>query len=421
MSLVKSHHSNLYKNNLKTNKTEMTLIKDIAIDIINKHAPLIVDIESGRVSRSLLEKEIVIYLDQSTQYNMNREKIITDVFNYMFGYSHLQKYIDDESISDIDGSRHNFFMIKRNGIKEIVPINFEDENTFLNFCKLIIIRNGGVINENDCHARVADHKYRLRINVSIEPRNISGTSLTIRKHRMNSYSLQDLVKMNTLNDEMNIMLAKLMKSSARIIVIGKGGSGKTTLLRALLNEVSITDRILVCESDSELFPENPNFIVQRVKKGDKGRNAGLQELVKDGLTMSLDGYCVGELVGKEIWDFLKAGYTDHKIYGTLHALGIEETFLRIITMIGDTTTNMNDSNLISFISNSIDIIIYMKKFKIMNITQLIPIRNSTGMPRVNELFAFIPLYETNSLIEGDFVNRNELDDKLKDELKRKRI
>lgn len=421
MSLVKSHHSNLYKISRRSRNTEIALVKDIALNIINKHAPLIVDIENGKVSRNLLEKEIIIYLDQGSHFHTNREQIINDVFNYMFGYSHLQMYIEDESVSDIDGSRFDFFMIKRNGIREIIPTTFENEASFQNFCKLIVIRNGGVINENDCHARVADHKYRLRINVSIKPRNVSGTSLTIRKHRQESFKLADLVKMNALNIEMSILLSKLMKSSARILIIGKGASGKTTLLRALLNEISIKERILVCESDSELYLENPNFIVQRVQKGDNKRNVSLNDLVKDGLTMSLDGYCVGELVGEEIWDFLKAGYTDHKIYGTLHALGVEETFQRILTMIGNTNTNMNDENLMSFLVNSIDIIIYLKKFKVMSITQILSYEKQKMSVELNELFSFVPIYESEVALEGKFVSKNNLKSNLLDEIERKRI
>lgn len=421
MSLVKSHHSNLYKISRKSRNTEIALVKDIALNIINKHAPLIVDIENGKVSRNLLEKEIIIYLDQGSHFHTNREQIINDVFNYMFGYSHLQMYIEDESVSDIDGSRFDFFMIKRNGIREIIPTTFENEASFQNFCKLIVIRNGGVINENDCHARVADHKYRLRINVSIKPRNVSGTSLTIRKHRQESFKLADLVKMNALNIEMSILLSKLMKSSARILIIGKGASGKTTLLRALLNEISIKERILVCESDSELYLENPNFIVQRVQKGDNKRSVSLNDLVKDGLTMSLDGYCVGELVGEEIWDFLKAGYTDHKIYGTLHALGVEETFQRILTMIGNTNTNMNDENLMSFLVNSIDIIIYLKKFKVMSITQILSYEKQKMSVELNELFSFVPIYESEVALEGKFVSKNSLKSNLLDEIERKRI
>ncbi len=421
MSLIKSLHSSIKNETKMSSDTETTLIKDITIHIINSHSPLIVDIENGRANKELLEKEIVKYLDRSSYFHMSREIIIRDVFNYMFGYSHLQKFIDDESVSDIDGSRYDFFMIKRNGIKEIVPITFESEESFHNFCKLIIIRNGGVINENDCHSRVADHKFRLRINVSIKPRNISGTSLTIRKHRKNSYGLEDLVKLNTLSEEMKNSLVSLMRSTARIIIVGKGASGKTTLLRALLDEIPITERILVCESDSELYPSNPNFIVQKVQKGDSKRHATLEDLVKDGLTMSLDGYCVGEIVGVEVWEFLKAGYTDHKIFGTLHALGVEETFFRILTMLGDTTTNMNDENMLSFLANSMDIIIYMKKFKVMCVSQVIKYDKANKKMIINDLFNFESNNENDRAIHGHFVKKNRLDGSLSEEIERRSI
>lgn len=417
MSLVKSHHSNLYKGNSNDKLSLDILVKEISIHIISRHASLIVDIENKKASQTLLEHEIIKYLDQISNYKMNRDIVLNAVLNYMFGYSYLQKYIEDESVSDIDGSRYDFFMVKKNGVKEIIPVAFYNEESFYNFCKLIIIRNGGVINENDSHERVADHKYRLRINVSIKPRNISGTSLTIRKHRKKSYILSDFVKMKTISLEMELFLSKIMKTSARILIVGKGAAGKTTLLRALLNEISITERILVCESDSELYPENPNFIVQKVQKGEGNRKTSLDRLVKDGLTMSLDGYCVGEIVGQEVWDFLKAGYTDHKIYGTLHSPGIEETFDRILTMIGDTITNMSFNSLKLFISNSIDIIVYMKKFKVMSITQIFSSENKEV--KYNEIFSFEKLYETNNFLEGKFIKKNNLKGALNEEIQRR--
>lgn len=70
-------------------------------------------------------------------------------------------------------------------VKRDCPSFFWRRRKFLNFSKLVVIRNGGIINEKDCHARVSDSKFKLRINVTIGPRNVSGPSMTIRKHRQN--------------------------------------------------------------------------------------------------------------------------------------------------------------------------------------------------------------------------------------------
>lgn len=409
MSLIKSHHTQLDRQNAYEQPLSVDVIKEIITHIINKHASLIVDIETNDASPDLLHHEIAKYLDQTKQYEMNRDDVMLHVMNYMFGYGILQSYIEDEDVTDIDICRYDFIIIKKYGNKEVAPIRFSDELEFTNFCKLIVIRNGGVINESESHARVSDSKYRLRINVTIAPRNIIGSSMTIRKHRLSSYKISDLRQMQMMNASTEMFLKKLMKVSTRILIVGKGASGKTTLLRALLHEIPLTERFLVCESDTELYPENPNFIVQKVSQ-QKKKKLHLQELVRDGLTMSLDGYCIGELVGEEVHEFIKAGYTDHRIIGTLHAIGVEEAVPRMISMMD----KAQSEKMYEFIGQSLDIIIYMKKFKIVEIAE---IYYNKGLV-INKLLDYQIHMETTNRIEGTYSELGELESSLKEELNR---
>ncbi len=378
MSIITSHHIKLDSDNAVKNAISDTIIKDIISYIINTQSKLIVDIERKKADSSLLEQEIISYLDDKNHYNIERKQIIKAVFDYMFGYGILHDYIMDEDISDIDICRYDFIMIKKLGKKEIIPLSFQSEKEFTNFCKLIVVRNGGRINEHDTHARVSDSKYRLRINVSIAPRNTTGSSMIIRKHRLSSYSLSDLMHAQMMDEKVMHMIKNISKLSSRVLIIGKGGSGKTTLLRAMLSEIPITERFLICESESELYPENSNFIVQKVEKSDK-KNIDLNDLIKDGLTMSLDGYCIGELIGEEVYDFIKAGYTDHRILGTLHALGPMEALYRIKSM---NAMFMNQE--LDYIAKAVDIIIYLKDFKLISITEII----SEGDVVLNDLVVY---------------------------------
>lgn len=412
MSLIRSHQVKITEHNTYQPRLSVEVIKEIVTYIINKHASLIVDIETNHANPDLLYQEITKYLNDTKQYHMNGDEVMKDVWDYMFGYGILQPLIDDEDITDIDVCRYNFILIKKHGYKEIAQIQFSDEVEFTNFCKLIVIRNGGVINQNDCHARISDQNHRLRINVSIAPRNVIGTSMTIRKHRKKAYSLDDLTYLNMMDEATAKLLKHLMKVSSRLVIVGKGASGKTTLLRALIDEISLTERFLVCESESELYPENPNFIVQKVEEKSQ-KKTHLMELIRDGLTMSLDGYCIGELVGEEVSEFVKAGYTDHRILGTLHALSVEETIPRMSSMFGK---NQMD-NLEAFISKSIDIIIYIKRFKIMTIAEVC----FDGEVKFNKLVEFEIKLESDATIDGKLKQVGQLKYRLKNEINRKPI
>ena len=89
---------------------------------------------------------------------------------------------------------------------------------------LIALRNGGVLNENDSQCRVTDEKRRMRINISIRPRNVSGAAISIRKHRLKSYSIEDLVHCGMLTEQTARILRELALSDATILFCGKGAA-----------------------------------------------------------------------------------------------------------------------------------------------------------------------------------------------------
>ena len=345
------------------------MISQLQDEIILKFSDLITDIEQEKLPESLLKLEIH-KLVEAHKGIFNIEYIKQQLFDRLFGYGFLQSLIEDESISDIDILRFNYILIKREGKLILSDLKFEDEATFERYCRLVVIRNGGMLNEVDSHCRVSDIKYALRINATIKPRNTSGATLSIRKHPKECYTLESLVGKGFMTQSQKNKLIEYNQQKKNIIICGKGGSGKTTLLRSLMSTVDEFERVLICESDQEVYPQQPNVISQCIKKdylGGSKRN--LEMLIKDGLTMSLDTYCIGEITGTEAWDLIQAGHTDHRILSTVHANSPEDLFLRLLAMI-ETRTRLSESTLLRMITNSIDIIVYIKTFKISRITEV---------------------------------------------------
>lgn len=344
----------------------------ITFDILRESPQLVVDAETGAVGRRVLETAIIRNIDKNRYFlGMARDEAIARVFDHMFGYWDLEPYIHDQDISDIDATRHDFFTVKKFGRKMKIPVRFASEQHFESFLKLIAIRNGGILNENDSHCRVSDEKHRLRINVSIRPRNITGPALSIRKHRMKSYGLDDLTALGMMDSRMAEYLKSVAASGANVLVCGKGASGKTTLLRAIINLFPETERALVCETDTELYPDSPNFIVQRIKKANEGgRPVTLKDLVRDGLTMSLDTYVIGEIVGDEAWEFLKAGFTGHRVLATIHAGNAEDSFFRLLTLVKSANVDHSEATIKRMIAGSLDVVVFMKGFKVCSVMEV---------------------------------------------------
>lgn len=385
--VVRTHHRLIFEELEKEDRVSGNinmLVSGITFNILKESPALVADVACGNVERSVLETAIVKEIDRNKVFcGLEREDLIRKVLDFMFGYGELQRYIEDEEITDIDGTRYDEFVVKRRGTRSIIPVNFGSERIFDTYCKLVAIRNGGILNENDSHCRVTDEKNRLRINVSIRPRNIAGPAICIRKHRKRSYTLEELADQGMLSEETEKWLRQLAQSDASILFCGKGAAGKTTLLRAFINSLPRMMRVLITESDAEIYPDKPYCIEQRIKKQNEGgRPVTLRDLVRDGLTMSLDAFCVGEIVGDEAWEFIKAAFTGHRGFATTHAESAEDAFGRLLTLSKGANIGESERTVKEMLARSIDVIFYLRDFKVVEILEVL------GYDGVNDCFTY---------------------------------
>lgn len=366
MGLVSSIHEPMVDYDTSSFQKTSKWASILLDEIVYEYAALIADIEDGKVAPSYLKKEIEKKVDQQKGL-FKAEQIKKEIFDTIYGYGLLQSFILDPDVSDIDIPRFDFILIKRFGCYVHINETFSCEESFEQFCRLLIIRHGGVINAVDAHCRVSDKNNRLRINVSIPPRNATGTSLNIRKHRHCAYEYEALEQLNFLDEQSRKIIEEANRSGKNILVCGKGASGKTTLLRTLIETGDKFERMLICESDTELYPQKKNTIVQHIEKRRNKRGSGsLESLIKEGLTMSLDAYCIGEITGSEAWPFVKAGYTDHRILGTLHAQSSFDALERLL-MLMENETRIEEAALKNILANSMEIIIYLRNFSVHEI------------------------------------------------------
>jgi pilus assembly protein CpaF len=289
----------------------------------------------------------------------------------MFGYGPLQELVEDEDVSDIDGTRFDEFSVKRGGIREKSDVRFPDERTFDTYCRLVVIRNSGILNENDSHCRVTDEARRLRINVAVSPRNVTGPSISIRKHRRTSWTLEELAGMGMMPPELPGVFREMARGDCSVLFCGKGAAGKTTLLRAFLREMPEMERVLVAESDSEIFPEKPYCIGQRIKKKNEGgRPVTLRDLVADGLTMSLDTYCVGEIVGDESYEFIRAAFSGHRCLATTHAESAADALDRLVALARPGSYGESERTMKRMVGRSIDAVVHLSRFRVVEMLRV---------------------------------------------------
>lgn len=348
------------------------LFLNVTEKILTEKPGLVLEVSEGKRDKSALEKEIIKIIDSDMKKPVYmREDIIKGVFDFMFGYGQLQPYIDDEDISDIDGTAYNCFTIKRNGVREKVNVDFGSERIFDTYCKLIAIRNNGILNENDNHCRVTDEKHKLRINLSVRPRSSTGPSISIRKHRQVPYDMNDLVNLGMMNEEIKELLEFMAKGSASVLFCGKGAAGKTTLLRAFIDSMPEMERVLIMESDTEIYPSKPYCIQHKIKKKNEGGiTVTLADLVRDGLTMSLDTYVIGEIVGNEAWEFIKASFSGHRCAGTIHAENGNAVFPRLMALARGDSNAYSEKTIMQMAAEGIDAVVYLRNFKVDEVLEV---------------------------------------------------
>ena len=193
--------------------------------------------EIRSVIASLLEKEA-----EKTPLSLyEREAIIVDVLNELFGLGPLEALLVDPEISDILVNRFDQIYIEKNGVLEPVSATFRDDRHLMRIIERIVSTVGRRIDESSpmVDARLLDGS---RVNAVIPPLSIDGPVLSIRRFRTDRVGAQDLVRGQSLTQPMLTFLKAAVSGRLNIVVSGGTGAGKTTLLNILSGFISDRER-----------------------------------------------------------------------------------------------------------------------------------------------------------------------------------
>ena len=347
--------------------------------------------------------------------NYDTEELVKNILDRIFGYHILQKYIEDTSVSDIRAIKWNSIYVMRDGKWTKVEDTFSNEAEFYNFVRYCILKNNGKITHEQPIAVVSDKNNHLRIEAGISPVNIVSPSLVIRIHRPEKrLGLSELcLDKGMMNVEMRDFLKKAVIAGCNIIIAGKGGSGKTTLLRACIDEIPDTVSITSNEETAELYSSHGNIIQREIVKNRLTGNILLEDLTKHSLVMSNDAIVIGELKGAEAMAFFDGISTGHIGYATVHSESAELVLDRLVTLMkrDSLAQQYTDKYLKDILAQSIDLIIYMKNFKVYEICQ-IDFSYEKGI-RYRKLFEYRYKELENGEISEDFEKIKEVDGKVR--------
>ena len=335
-----------------------------------------------------------------------KQRIVNEILEDIFGYGPLEPLLNNSSISDILVNGVSNVFIDVGGKLERTSVYFRSKEHLLHVIRKIVGSAGRRIDESTpiVDAYLPDGS---RVNAVIPP-IVAEPSLSVRKFVASYSSLDLLVKNGTMSVEMAGFLKLCSAGKLNVLVSGATGSGKTTLLNALAHYIPDAERIVTIEDSMELDIQKPNVVRMVTRQPNvEGRGQVTQrDLVVNALRMRPDRILVGEVRSSEVWDMLTAMNTGHSgSLTTVHANSAQDALYRLETMAMLTGYEINERTLWTIISRSIDIVVHLNRFatgdrRMVSISEIS--LGADGKYEVTDLFRFVPDGIYNGKMGGHF-------------------
>jgi pilus assembly protein CpaF len=294
---------------------------------------------------------------------LERDTLVTDVLNELFGLGPLEALLHDPSVSDILVNRHDLIFVEREGKLEETDIRFKDDRHLLQIIERIVSSVGRRIDESSpmVDARLQDGS---RVNAIIAPLALDGPVLSIRRFRTDRLGANDLVDRESLTQPMLDFLKAAVACRLNIIVSGGTGAGKTTLLNILSSFIGQTERIVTIEDAAELMLRQRHVVRLETRPANiEGKGAVKQrDLVVNALRMRPDRIIMGEVRSEEALDMLQAMNTGHDgSLTTVHSNSARDALYRLDTMVAMANLSIPERAIRQQIASAINLIIQVTR------------------------------------------------------------
>jgi pilus assembly protein CpaF len=314
--------------------------------------------------RSRAESEIrtVVFeliSEEGTPLSMaEREVILGDIVDEVFGLGPLEPLLRDPTISDILVNTYKNVYVERHGKLERHPTTFQDDRHLLRVIDRIVSGVGRRVDDSSpmVDARLPDGS---RVNAIIAPLAVDGPLLSIRRFPAERMKAEDLVAVRSMTRPMLEFLEHCVRSKLNLLISGGTGAGKTTLLNVLSGFISERERIVTIEDAAELQLHQEHVARLETRPPNvEGKGAVRQrQLLINALRMRPDRIVIGETRGEEALDMLQAMNTGHDgSMTTVHANTPRDALSRIETMIAMGATNLPERAMRQQIAAAIQIV-----------------------------------------------------------------
>ncbi len=299
-------------------KSIINTIKEVATRVISIAPYKIRDPEQRR---NVYFQRVLEIIRDSPELNIPKAKYefyADAVVREMVGYGIIDSLIKDDQLEEIMviGPDVPVFVFHRKYEMMITNIEFFSDSEIQDLINRIARQIGRRMDISSplLDARLPDGS---RVNATMPPATVAGSTLTIRKFREEPFSIIDLINEGTADPQSAAFLwlatEGLGARPANILISGGTGAGKTTLLNVLATFIPDTDRIITIEDTAELNLPMKHWIRMEARPpGLEGTGElTLDILTKNSLRMRPDRIIVGEVRHDEAFTLFTGFNTGH--------------------------------------------------------------------------------------------------------------
>src|ERR1700722_12627124 len=307
-----------------------------------------------------------------------KERVIEEVLDEVFGLGPLEPLLRDPTISDILVTTPKLVYIERAGKLFRTSVEFKDNTHLLRIIEKVVARVGRRVDESTplVDARLPDGS---RVNAAIPPVAVDGPLLSIRRFGKELLQGEDLVKKLALTEGMLELLKACVRARLNILISGGTGAGKTTLLNVMSSYIPENERIITIEDAAELRLRQTHVARMETRPANIEGNGAIKirDLVINSLRMRPDRIIVGEVRSEEALDMLQAMNTGHDgSLTTIHSNTPRDAVGRLEVLVGMANANMGVRSIRQQIASAVDLFIQTSRFsdgtrRITHITEVV--------------------------------------------------
>jgi archaeal flagellar protein FlaI len=317
-----------------SDKIHLQRLKDILNQVITmKPADLASKETAGKylVAKSKeIFRDYKFNIDEATQ-----GRLLYCIVRDNLGFGKIDSLMHDQLIEDLscDGVNIPIFVWHRKSESIPTNIRFETEEELDSFALRLAYMCGSHVSiaQPLLDASLPDGS-RINLTFGSEVTR-KGSTFTIRKFKIDPYTVTDLITFGTISAEMAAFFWYAVENRVSILVAGGIAAGKTTLLNCLSMFIKPDLKVVSIEDTPEINLPHENWIPATTRShfgiATDSADVTLFDLLKASLRQRPDYIIVGEIRGQEAYTLFQAVSTGHLGMSTVHAESVESAVYRL--------------------------------------------------------------------------------------------